>query len=150
QDLEYVDKVTIRPFMFDGWERLCALEQGQPARRKLYKPVLIDLPRDAYAFLKENLSFADERLHYILLSEADTRTLRAVFPKPETFRNMLYVGFFHNDEPGGLAAILRPLAAAGFNILTSLIRRDKVGRRSNISRNVFEAQLEFQGAGSAL
>jgi len=52
----------------------------------------------------------------------------------------VHLGFFHVDAPGALSAILAPLARAGFNIVTSLLRQNKDGK------NVWEAVLEYRGA----
>lgn len=75
----------------------------------------------------------------ILLSDTDTRSLRAFFIDPESALSLFHVGFEHNDVPGALATILGLVRAADFNILTSLSRKRPDGRA------MWEALLEYRG-----
>jgi ACT domain-containing protein len=109
-----------------------------PVTVKACKPyqVLIELPKSLYAMLCQSLVVRnDQPLVYITLSEPDTRTLRVFFPRPEDVSRIIHLAFFHLDIPHAYETILHPLAEAGFNILTSLIRRHKQGV------NVVEAVL---------
>jgi ACT domain-containing protein len=98
----------------------------------------IELPTTLINRLKAKLKTTDESLLYILLSETETRTLRAFFPRPDIIPRIVHLGFYHFDMPGALSTILGPLARANFNILTSLLRQNKDGS------NVLEAVLEYR------
>ncbi len=67
----------------------------------------------------------DEGLHYILLAETASRTLRAFFPSTELLPRLVHVAFGHLDAPGVLTAILRTLASASFSTLTSLVPKEQ-------------------------
>jgi ACT domain-containing protein len=99
--------------------------------------VKIELPTFLLTKLRISLGVEDdESLRYFLLSDASTRTLRAFFPRHATTRDSVHLAFFHVDAPGTFAAILHPFVAAGFKILTSVVRHDKDGR------NVLDALMQ--------
>jgi hypothetical protein len=100
----------------------------------------IDLPNEIANGLRPVVS-PDGQLEYLLVSDTTTRALHAFFMQPDLARRVFHVGFFHDDVPGALATILALLRDAGFNILTSLVRKQDDGR------SVWEAVLEHQGAG---
>jgi hypothetical protein len=64
-----------------------------------------------------------QSLKYLLLSQGPERTLRVMFPRPELANRLLHIGFQHADKAGSLAAITGAVAAAKFNIITSILRR---------------------------
>lgn len=103
--------------------------------------VEIELPQNLSNCLRSKLGVTDTKqpLRYLLLSEADSRTLRAFFPRPKLVRNIVHLAFFHRNIPGAFGCILRPLAVAKFNIWESLIRPFKQGM------NVLEVVLEYRG-----
>lgn len=76
-------------------------------------------------------------VRYVLSSDAETRTLRALFiPRG---RPLVHVGFDHRDERGALAAIGSLVSTAGYNILQS------VQRVSSDETSVWELLLEDVG-----
>jgi len=104
------------------------------------RSVSIPLPSDLLSKLRFSLDRNQaSALHYILLSETEQRTLRAFFPQPETIRNIVHLGFYHHDEPSELLPIISALAAAEFNVLTSLLRKQ------TSTMSVWEAVLEYRG-----
>ncbi len=105
------------------------------------RPVQIGLPAEVYRQLRQELAPGGGPLKYSLLSEADTRTLHVHFHLDER----LDVGFFHEDKPGAAAGVLRPLAAAQFTIVTSLIRPHHMGTSDSPATGVLEVQMNFKG-----
>jgi hypothetical protein len=80
-----------------------------------------------------------EPLTYLLVSDTDQRLLRAFFPTPATARHLVHLGFYHNDTPGALSAMMQALAGAEFNIVAGLLRKqDRL-------RSVWEVVLEYKG-----
>jgi hypothetical protein len=82
------------------------------------------------------------QFEYLLVSDTTTRALHVFFLHPSLAARLFHVGFFHDDVPGALATILALLRDAEFNILTSLVRKQKDGR------SVWEAVVEYQGDAS--
>jgi len=81
-----------------------------------------------------------EPLTYLLVSDTDQRLLRAFFPTPDTASHLVHLGFYHNDTPGALSAMMQALARAEFNIVAGLLRKqDRL-------RSVWEVVLEYRGA----
>lgn len=74
------------------------------------------------------------------MSETQERRLRIFFPNPEIASKLVHVAFEQNDVPGALAAVLKVVALAKFNILQGL------GRKHSDPRNSWEAILEYRGA----
>lgn len=103
--------------------------------------VQLELPPTLLKRLAASLGVDGQSLHYMLVSETTTRTLRILFPRPEIIPRVVHLGFYHSDIPRALSVILGPLARANFNILTSLLRQNKEGN------NVLEAVLEYRGDG---
>jgi len=83
---------------------------------------------------------AGEALHYIINSEANTRSLRIFFLSPESVKKIFHVSFSHNDEPGALSAITSAIADSNFNILTGLLRK------KDSSESRYETILEYHGS----
>ncbi len=101
--------------------------------------VNLELPQSIKSYL--DLYFTPTtKLYYILLSDTIEKNLRVFFPKPEIIPKILHVGFYHNNIPKALNAILRILALSKFNILTGVLRNDE-----HDDRSVWEAILEYRG-----
>jgi hypothetical protein len=115
---------------------------GAVSVKKADKPhfhVEIELPKALHTKLRLSLGVPEaEQLWYILLSEEETRTLRAFFPRPEIIPKLAHLAFFHLNTPHVFEAILHGLADAGFNLITSIIRQNLEGT------NVLEAVLQYQ------
>lgn len=102
--------------------------------------VKINLPETIGSLLRQYLGTKEgQSLTYLLVSDTDERALRAFFPTSAVEEKLIHLGFYHDDIPGALYAILRALARARFNIVASLLRKHKA------SRNVWEAVLEYRG-----
>lgn len=69
-------------------------------------------------------------LHYILVSDSESKTLRAFIPLRGHERRMVHLGFIHNDRPGALCAITDFIAKSQFSIVSGLVRR--LADRKNI------------------
>lgn len=83
-------------------------------------------------------------LDYIFVSDTDDRSLRVYFLPATAAAKVYHVGLVHADRPGALAALLQLTAAAKFNILTSLVRKETVSYQGR-GRSVWEAVLEYRG-----
>jgi len=106
--------------------------------------VKIKIPEDIINRIRINLSPPDStsyKLKYILFSDTKERNLRIYFPKVESWDKLIHIGFNHKDMPGALSAILDILAAANFNIITGLLRRN------TSDTNIWEGLLEYRGEG---
>jgi hypothetical protein len=82
---------------------------------------------------------SDEEMAYVLSSDPNHRMLRVFFPRKESRRRLIQVGFRHLDAPGALLEITGVLERTKFNILTSLVRH-----KANFE-NSLECLLEFEG-----
>jgi hypothetical protein len=132
---EYFPDIDIHPY---SDRPLAKSEFKALARGNRQLHVEVDLPDGITNRLKRDLGTNDQ-LEYMLVSDTTTRTLHAFFFHPKITARLFHIGFFHNDVPGALATILTLMRDAKFNILTSLMRKQKD------SRNVWEAVLEYQG-----
>ena len=117
-------EVVVQPLVHDRQRRLHARIRLPDEIANGLRPVVAD----------------DGHLEYLLVSDTTTRALHAFFMHPGMAAKVFHVGFFHDDVPGALATILTLLRDAGFNILTSLVRKQQRGR------SVWEAVLHYQGA----
>src|ERR1700691_317493 len=117
---------------------------GAVSVKKADKPhfhVEIEMPKALHTKLRLGLGVSEaEQLWYILLSEEETRTLRAFFPRPDIIPQFAHLAFFHLNTPHVFEAILHGLADAGFNLITSIIRQNMEGT------NVLEAVLQYHVA----
>lgn len=98
----------------------------------------IKLPRQIREHITNRLA-APFPHSYIFVSDTTERNLRAYFLPPSQAKQLVHVGVYHSDKPGTLARILDVLAAAEFNIITSLLR--KYDKR----KSVWEGVLEYKG-----
>jgi predicted amino acid-binding ACT domain protein len=103
----------------------------------------IKLPEEIAENVRRQLDITSEitrRLPYLFVSDTNDRTLRTFF-LPSTER-IVHVGFYHRDRAGTLARILDVVAAAEFNIFTSLLRKHSK------NTSVWEVVLEYHGTDS--
>src|SRR4029077_10408704 len=101
--------------------------------------VKIRLPESTKFALQTQLGLECDPLSYMLVSETEDGVLRAFFPKPERIPRLFHVAFLHTDAPGAVAVISRVVADAGFNIVTSIVRKQSK------SKNSWETLLEYVG-----
>ncbi len=107
--------------------------------------VRIALPVHVERRINMRLGIEDpELLSYILVSETEERVLRAYFYRNDVQTGLFHLGFYHDDEPGALIAILKLVASARFNIVTSLLRRE------TDQQSVWEALLDYRGSAELL
>jgi hypothetical protein len=137
---EYFPDVEIRPMPDRPLSKAVAgaVEPG-PQAKKLQGRVKV--PDEIRRRMRRVLG--DQPLEYVLVSDTTTRTLHAFFLQAETSARLFHVGVYHDDVPGALAVILGLMRDAGFNILTSLVRKHALGQ------GVWEAVVAAP-AGSAL
>lgn len=81
----------------------------------------------------------DEDITYLISSDGESRTLRVVFLNRQSERSIEHVAFRHRDQPGVLSAIGAALEKGGFNIATSLLRKEFR------DESVWEVVVEYQG-----
>jgi len=79
-------------------------------------------------------------LHYILVSDIESKTLRIFIPRRGREKRMVHLGFVHKNLPGALCAITGFIAANNLSIVSGLVRtmRD--------DRNILEVTLEHDSA----
>jgi ACT domain-containing protein len=107
--------------------------------------VRIALPLQVERRINMRLGIAEPgQLSYILVSETEERVLRAYFYRNDVRTGLFHLGCYHDDAPGALIAILKLVASAGFNIVTSLLRRE------TDQQSVWEALLEYRGTAELL
>jgi predicted amino acid-binding ACT domain protein len=103
----------------------------------------IKIPDDIADHIRGQLDVgpdASRMLSYLFVADTNDRTLRTFFvPNGE---RLVHVGFYHRDRAGTLARILEVLAAAEFNIFTSLLRKHSK------TTSVWEVVLEYRGSGA--
>jgi predicted amino acid-binding ACT domain protein len=102
----------------------------------------IKLPENVADHIRNRLASDGKvpaRVSYIFVSDTNERALRTMFLPEDKVRRMVHVGLYHNDQAGTLARLLEVIAAAEFNIVTSLLR--KHSERTS----AWEAVLEYQG-----
>ncbi len=80
-----------------------------------------------------------ESLSYFLFSETEERALHVYFYRNDQQARLFHLGFYHHDEPGTLSSVLRLVAGADFDIITSLLRKECE------KESVWEALLEYRG-----
>jgi predicted amino acid-binding ACT domain protein len=102
----------------------------------------IKLPENVADHIRRRLDVGTgvpEQLSYMFVSDTNDRTLRTFF-LPETIaERLVHIGIYHSDRAGTLARVLDVIAAAEFNIITSLLRKHSE------NTSVWEAVLEYQG-----
>jgi len=75
-------------------------------------------------------------LHYILVSDIETKTLRIFIPRLGREKRMIHLGFSHKNLPGALCAITEFVAASELSIVSGLVRK------MTDERNILEVTLE--------
>jgi predicted amino acid-binding ACT domain protein len=103
----------------------------------------IRLPSEIAQHVRQRMAIAGRRpqeLSYVFVSDTNDRTLRTFFLPEPLAQRLVHVGIHHTDMPGTLARVLDVVATAGFNIVTSLLRK----YRRNTS--VWEAILEYRSS----
>jgi len=75
-------------------------------------------------------------LHYILVSDIETKTLRMFIPRLGREKRMIHLGFSHKNLPGALCAITEFVAASELSIVSGLVRK------MTDERNILEVTLE--------
>lgn len=102
--------------------------------------VKIDVPNGILGRIRTDLGVSrSDDVTYLILSETEQRVLRVVFFRQSTAARIVHLAFYHQDAPKALSGILRPLARARFNIITSLLRKE------TNEESVWEALLEYRG-----
>jgi hypothetical protein len=61
-------------------------------------------------------------LHYILVSDIESKTLRVFIPRRGREKRMVHLGFVHKNLPGALCAITDFIAASQLSIVSGLVR----------------------------
>ncbi len=77
---------------------------------------------------------------YVAFSETEEKRLRVYFPNPAKKLRIYSLGVSHENKSGALSIILRLLAVAGFDIVTSVIRK------KSSTRNFLEVVVEYLGS----
>ena len=77
-------------------------------------------------------------LHYILLSDIESKTLRIFVPRRGRERRMIHVGFSHKNKPGALCEITSLIKDNKLSIVSGLVRKQ------TDERNILEATLEHE------
>ena len=80
----------------------------------------------------------DSPLHYILLSDIESKTLRIFVPRRGRERRMIHLGFSHKNKPGALCGITKLIAHSGLSIISGLVRK------KTDETNTLEATLEHE------
>jgi hypothetical protein len=118
-----------------------SLKQGNATvERENQLRAKICLPRHISSLIRKKFQLASNRLTYILMSETQEQQLRVLFPSPAIVSKLAHIAFEDDDVPGALAAVLKIVALAEFNILQGLTRKPSE------SRNSWEAILEYRGS----
>lgn len=106
------------------------------------KSVLIPLPESLIQRLDDRIDADDRddegRMYYVYGSDTEARHIRVAFISARRAQKLMHVGFTHRDRPAELHKLMDVVEGAGFNIVTSLLR--KHARESS----VWEALLEGQ------
>jgi len=77
-------------------------------------------------------------LHYILVSDIESKTLRVFIPRRGREKRMVHLGFSHKNLPGALCAITEIIAASQLSIVSGLVRK------MTNDRNILEVTLEHE------
>jgi hypothetical protein len=110
------------------------------AKKKYPGHVAVVLSEEMEHVLRQRLVVPkDKPLEYLLISETEDRILRAFFPTPQNLQLIVHVGIRHEDRPGAMAQLLTLVRAAGFNVITSLLRQS-----DGVSR-MWEGLLQYEG-----
>jgi predicted amino acid-binding ACT domain protein len=129
--------LNLRPFQHLDRSLLQTTARVEPTKEPW--KVKIRLPESTKFALQTQLGLECDPLSYMLVSETEDGVLRAFFPKPERIPRLFHVAFLHTDAPGAVAVISRVVADAGFNIVTSIVRKQSK------SKNSWETLLEYVG-----
>lgn len=104
--------------------------------------VQINVPPNIMGRIRTDLGMArSDEIPYLILSETEQRVLRVYFFRAGIASRIVHLAFYHQDAPRALSGILKPLARAEFNIVTSLLRKETQ------EESVWEALLEYRGVG---
>lgn len=133
------------------WPIPSAKSKGPPGRsvvkpnpdEALKRHAYASVPVDEHQALAITRRFSGRRdttdhLTYITTAHTGDRALRVFFPNPTIAKRIMHVRFDHEDKRGMLAAMTATVADAGFNILSSLLRK------STLKMNSWEAILEYR------
>lgn len=77
-------------------------------------------------------------LHYIMVSDIESKTLRIFIPRSGREKRMIHLAFSHKNRPGALCAITDVIARSQFSIVSGLVRK------LSDERNILEVTLEHQ------
>jgi len=77
-------------------------------------------------------------LHYILVSDIESKTLRVFIPRRGREKRMAHLGFSHKNLPGALCAITEVIAASQLSIVSGLVRK------MTDERNILEVTVEHE------
>lgn len=80
----------------------------------------------------------DALLHYILVSDIESKTLRVFIPRRGREKRMVHLGFAHKNLPGALCAITGFIANSQLSIVSGLVRT------MSDERNILEVTLEHE------
>lgn len=102
--------------------------------------IQISVPGNIMGRIRTDLSMTrTDEIPYLILSETEQRVLRVYFFRESIATRIVHLAFYHQDAPRALSGILKPLARAQFNIVTSLLRKETQ------EESVWEALLEYRG-----
>lgn len=100
----------------------------------------INIPNGLISRIRTSLGISREGpIHYLIFSETEERVLRVFFFKPKIVPRIVHLACYHQDAPKTLTGMLKPIARAQFNIITSLLRKE------TRDESVWEAILEYRG-----
>jgi hypothetical protein len=119
------------------------IERGLFAKDSKRPSTFVTLPSDTLGLIRYEIGEQVHRsIHFIMVSETYSRSLRIKFINSDRVANLMQVGFRTTDEAGALNAITEALRQANFNIIVSLTRK------LNQLFSVWEAVLEYEGQGN--
>jgi ACT domain-containing protein len=127
-DRSYADvqpSVHVRAMSHRSWRNPTSVIVGRPSEPSYAYDVQLSLPADLVGRIRDSTGFvnADELVPFVLSSDPHTNTLRALFPSRDSAERLIHVAFDQLDQPGALVAVSRVLQDAGFNAITSLLRK---------------------------
>lgn len=92
-----------------------------------------------HEILRETGLASDSPLPTVMYSSPNEKSLRVFIPTKEMVRQIVHLGFGHENLPGAVLAITRILEDSGFNILTGILRKQTA------SQSVYDVLLQYTG-----
>lgn len=140
----FIPSLYVRPLYRSAARNLSDLVLGEPAAddTQTGRYTEIELPPSVRKHICDELcpgAESGDELSYVFVSDTNDRTLRACFLPRSVASRLVHVGLYHSDRAGTLGRVLDAVAAAQFNIVTSLLRKHSEGK------SVWEAVLRYEG-----